>query len=139
MTWQTAPGMERWKPWSVGISEPDKQFSNQNLFKIIRLNNHAIATSGNYRNFLEINKKTYSHIIDPKTGFPVDNQIVSASVISKDCTFADGLATALMVMDMQKAIALVNRLEDTECMIIQKKTTKFISHTSDNFDRFVVK
>jgi len=109
------------KPWSVGISEPDKQFANQNLFKIIRLNNHAIATSGNYRNFFEINGKTYSHIIDPKTGFPVDNKIVSASVISKDCTFADGLATALMVMDVQKAIALVNSLEDTECMIIQKK------------------
>ena len=127
------------KPWSVGISEPDKQFSNQNLFKIIRLNNHAIATSGNYRNFLEINKKTYSHIIDPKTGFPVDNNIVSASVISKDCTFADGLATALIVMDVQKAIALVNSLEDTECLIIQKKATQFISHTSDNFDRFVVK
>ena len=127
------------KPWSVGISEPDKQFVNQNLYKIVRLNNHAIATSGNYRNFFEINKKTYSHIIDPKTGFPVDNQIVSASVISKDCTFADGLATALMVMDVQKSIALVNRLEDTECMIIQKKTTKFISHMSDNFDRFVVK
>ncbi|MBU0465264.1 MAG: FAD:protein FMN transferase [Proteobacteria bacterium] len=56
------------------------------------------------RNFFEINDKTYSHIIDPKTGFPVDNKIVSASVISKDCTFADGLATALMVMDVQKSI-----------------------------------
>ncbi|MBC8442452.1 MAG: FAD:protein FMN transferase [Deltaproteobacteria bacterium] len=127
------------KPWSVGIREPDKQFSNHNLFKIIRLNNHAIATSGNYRIFFEIKGKTYSHIIDPKTGFPVDNKIVSASVISKDCTFADGLATALMVMDVQKALALVNRLEDTECLIIQKKTNKFISHMSDNFDRFVVK
>jgi len=127
------------KPWSVGISEPDKQFANQTLYKIIRLNNHAIATSGNYRNFFETNGKTYSHIIDPKTGFPIDNNIVSASVISKDCTFADGLATALIVMDVQKAIALVNSLPDTECLIIQKKTTKFISHTSDNFDRFVVK
>ncbi|WP_413830545.1 FAD:protein FMN transferase [Desulfobacula sp.] len=127
------------KPWSVGISKPDKQFSNQILYKIIQLNNYAIATSGNYRNFFEINKKTYSHIIDPKTGFPIDNKIVSVSVISKDCTFADGLATALMVMDVQRALSLVNTLEDTECLIIQKKTTRFISHTSDNFDRFVVK
>jgi len=47
--------------------------------------------------------------------------MVSASVISKDCTFADGLATALIVMDVQKTIALVNSLEDTECLIIQKK------------------
>ena len=127
------------KPWSVGISKPDKQFSNQKLYKIVQLNNNAIATSGNYRNFFEISKKIYSHIIDPKTGFPVDNKIASVSVISKNCTFADGLATALMVMDLQKALDLVNRLEDTECLIIQKKTTKFISHMSDNFDRFVVK
>lgn len=127
------------KPWSVGINKPDKQFANQDLYKIVRLNNHAIATSGNYRIFFEINKKVFSHIIDPKTGFPVDNKIVSASVISKDCTFADGLATALMVMDVQKAITLVNSLPDTECLIIQKKATRFISHTSENFDRFVMK
>jgi FAD:protein FMN transferase len=127
------------KPWSVGISKPDKQFANQNLYKIISLNNHAIATSGNYRIFFEIKGKTFSHIIDPKTGFPVDNKIVSASVISDNCTFADGLATALMVMDVQKALALVNSLSDTECLIIQKKTTRFISYPSDNFDRFLVK
>ena len=124
-------------PWSVGISKPDTQFSNQKLYKIVQLNNNAIATSGNYRNFFEINKKTFSHIIDPKTGFPVDNSIASVSVISKDCIFADGLATALMVMDLQNGLDLVNRLEDTECLIIQKKTTQFISHTSDNFDRFI--
>ncbi|MBU1341915.1 MAG: FAD:protein FMN transferase [Proteobacteria bacterium] len=125
--------------WSVGISRPDKQFANQALYKIIRLNNQAIATSGNYRNFFEIQGKTFSHIIDPKTGFPVDNTIVSASVISKDCTFADGLATALMVMDVQKAIELVNRLENTECLIIEKKGQQFVHHSSKNFEAFVVK
>ncbi len=126
-------------PWSVGISRPDKEFANQNLYKIVRLKNHAIATSGNYRNFFEVNGKTFSHIIDPKTGFPVDNHIVSASVISKNCTFADGLATALMVMGVQKAIGLVNSLEDTECLIIQKKAENFVSHMSENFNTFVVK
>jgi len=123
--------------WTVGISKPDKQFANQALFKVVRLNNMAIATSGNYRNFFEKEKKTYSHIIDPKTGVPVDNNIVSASVISKDCTFADGLATALMIMELQKGLLLVNSLEDTECLIIQKTGQALISHTSDNFDRFV--
>ncbi|WP_299980441.1 FAD:protein FMN transferase [Desulfobacula sp.] len=125
--------------WSVGISRPDKLFANQDLYKVVRLNNQALATSGNYRNFFEINGKTFSHIIDPKTGFPVDNQIISASVISKDCTFADGLATALMVMDVQKAIKLVNSLERTECLIIQKKEQKLVSHMSEKFDAFVVK
>jgi len=127
------------KPWSVGISRPDKRFANQNLYKVVRLKNQAIATSGNYRNFFELNHKTFSHIIDPKTGFPVDNQVVSASVIAESCTFADGLATALMIMNGQKAIELVNSLENTECIIIQKKAEKFVSHMSENFNTFVVK
>lgn len=127
------------KYWAVGISKPDKSYINQDLYKIISLNNLAIATSGNYRNFFEINGKTYSHIIDPKTGFPVENQIVSASVIAKDCTFADGLATALMVMDIEKGISLVDSLANTECMIIQKKGKDLISHTSKHFNDFVVR
>ncbi|NOX35644.1 MAG: FAD:protein FMN transferase [Deltaproteobacteria bacterium] len=127
------------KYWSVGISKPDKIYINQGLYKIIRLDNKAIATSGNYRNFFEIKGKTFSHIIDPKTGFPVDNGIVSASVISQNCTFADGLATALMVMDLKKGIRLVNSLEDTECLIIQKKGQKLLNHASKNFGDLVVK
>lgn len=125
--------------WSVGISRPDKQFTSQRLYKIVRLKNQALATSGNYRNFFEINKKIFSHIIDPKTGFPVDNQIVSASVISQDCMFADGLATALMVMNVQKALTLVNRLEKTECLIIQKTADHFVDHMSAGFDDFLIK
>lgn len=126
------------KHWSVGISRPDKQYANQDLFSVVQLKNHAIATSGNYRNFFEMDGKTFSHIINPRTGFPVDNTIVSASVISKDCTFADGLATALMVMDIQKGLELVNGLANTECLIIQKKGQKLIRHTSEKFRDFVV-
>ncbi len=124
--------------WSVGISRPDKDYAHQGLYKIIRLNNQAIATSGNYRNFFEMNGQTFSHIIDPTTGYPATSQIVSTSVISKDCTFADGLATALMIMDVQEGLKLVNRLEHTECLIIQKKDQTLVNHTSENFDAFVV-
>jgi FAD:protein FMN transferase len=125
------------EPWSVGISRPDKNSSRQDLYKIVRLSNQAIATSGDYRNFFEMNKKTYSHIIDPKTGFPVDNHIVSASVISKDCTFADGLATALMVMDIKESLGLVNSLEGTECLIITENGGALESHMSKGFQRFL--
>lgn len=143
------------KLWSVGINRPDKVFTRQALFEIIQLDNQAVATSGNYRNFYEIDKKTYSHIIDPKTGFPVKNKIVSASVVSKTCTFADGLATALMVMDVKKGIELVNSLDGTECLIVERidpalktdlKTDdkpdtdqEFISHASKNFEDLVIK
>lgn len=126
------------KLWVVGINTPDKNYADPSLYKIVRLDNQAIATSGNYRNFFEINGKTYSHIIDPKTGYPVDNKIVSASVISGDCTFADGLATALMVMDVKKGIDLVNRIENTECLIIEKNGQNLESHVSEQFNRFAV-
>jgi len=133
------------RPWSVGISRPDKIFAKQTLYKVLALSNQAIATSGNYRNFYRIKGKSYAHIIDPKTGYPVQNKIVSASVVSRDCTFADGLATALMVMDVKEGIALVNSLEGTECLIVQemdpgsKPGRKFIDHLSKNFNALLTR
>ena len=124
--------------WSVGISSPNKKFAGQNLYKIVRLHNQAIATSGNYRNFFDLDGKTFSHIIDPKTGLPVTHKIVSASVISKGCAFADGLATALMVMDVTEGIRLINSLEHTECLILQKNGQTLVPHVSENFDALVV-
>lgn len=126
------------KIWRVGILQPEKTCLKNRLYKIVQLEDRAIATSGSYRNYFEKNGEIYSHIIDPKTGYPVKNQIVSASVISKDCTYADGLATALMVMDLNKGLSLINALEDTECLIIQKKKDAFVSHLSKNFSRYVV-
>ncbi|MCP3943900.1 MAG: FAD:protein FMN transferase [Desulfobacteraceae bacterium] len=121
-------------PWLVGISKPGIKGLNPRIYKVITLKNKAIATSGNYQNYFEKNGKIFSHIINPKTGFPVKNQVVSTSVIAKNCTIADGLATALMVMDVQKGIDLVNGLADTECLIIQKQGNKFISTQSKGFE-----
>lgn len=122
--------------WAVGITRPEKMGVNQDLLKVVYLADMAIATSGNYRNFFEQDGKTFSHIIHPKTGFPVDNQVVSASVIAENCTFADGLATALMVMEVQKSLDLVNSLDRTECLIIQKQGDRFISFRSNGFEAF---
>ena len=106
--------------WRVGISDPSGAAADSSPYRIVSLKDKALATSGTYRNFVQINGRTFSHIIDPKTGRPVDNRVVSASVAAADCTFADGLATALMVMDIDKGLELVNRLENTECLIIKK-------------------
>ncbi|MBF0228058.1 MAG: FAD:protein FMN transferase [Desulfamplus sp.] len=120
-------------PWIVGISNPikgenpykstkydlDKEQSEINqVYHALPLKNKALATSGDYRNFKIINGKTYSHIINPTTGYPVDNGVVSVSVIADNCTFADGLATALMVMGHEKGVELVNTLENVECLIV---------------------
>ena len=118
------------KKWKVGISMPKQGYSDK-PYKIIKISDKALATSGTYRNFFELNKKIYSHIINPKTGWPVNNKIVSASVLADNCMLADGLATGLMVMGRQKGIALVNTLDNVECMIVIKtkdeKLTPFFS------------
>jgi len=125
------------KPWSVGITNPLKTGSDARFSRVITLENRAIATSGDYRNFFEFRGRVYSHIIDPKTGFPVDNQVVSASVIAATCTFADALATALMVMDPAESLSLVNRLDDVECLIIRKTPDGFTESASRSFHSFV--
>jgi thiamine biosynthesis lipoprotein len=105
-------------PWRVGINTPRKEATLDQVYKVVNLTNGAMATSGDYRNFFEIDKKRYSHVIDPRSGYPVANGVVSASVLSADCTFADGLATALIVMGPDKGIELVNRLEGVDCLIV---------------------
>ena len=87
------------RAWLVAIDNPDRQHGNKFISEIA-LSNRAIATSGNYRKYY-IDKKTgrkYVHTLDPKTGYPIQRHILSASVIAKNCTLADGYATAFMVM-----------------------------------------
>lgn len=88
------------KPWLVAIERPD--FSRRSIQKIIKLGNKSMATSGDYRNYFEIEGIRFSHTIDSKTGRPVENNIASVSVISDTCMKADALATALMVMGYEK-------------------------------------
>ena len=104
--------------WRVGINRPEKFGAVGAVYKALELKNQAMATSGDYRNFEVIEGRTISHIIDPRSGYPVDNGVVSASVIAPNCTLADGLATAMMVMGPKKGITLLNRLEDVEGLII---------------------
>jgi thiamine biosynthesis lipoprotein len=109
------------RPWRVGVNRPQKDAPVDQVYKVVPLSDKAMATSGDYRSFYEINGKRYSHVIDPRTGRPVANGVVSASVIADNCTFADGLATAIMVMGHAKGLALVNRLDGVECLIVVRQ------------------
>ena len=94
--------------WKVGIEKPeDNAAYGQSLQAIVRLNNKALATSGNYRVFYEENGVRYSHTIDPKTGYPVQHAILSASVLANDCATADAYATAFMVMGFENSIEIL--------------------------------
>ena len=110
------------KKWRIGINKPQKDAAFNEVYKVVSLSNKAFATSGDYRNFFEIDKVRYSHVIDPRTGYPVSNGIVGVSIIANNCTLADGLATAIMVMGVEKGMPLVNRLDNVEGLIVVEES-----------------
>ncbi len=110
------------KLWRIGINKPidDSLSVNQEIDKVLYLTDCAIATSGNYRNFYYHNGKKYSHEINPHTGYPAMNEILSATVITKDCMSADGFATAIMVMGLKKTEAFLAKHPEIDAYIIYR-------------------
>ena len=102
---------EKRLPWKIGVTKPvdDSLNTNQELQTVLNVTNKAMATSGNYRNFYYKNGKKYAHTIDPVTGYPVQHNILSATVIADNCATADAYATAFMVMGLDKAKAVLGR------------------------------
>ncbi|MEG0888343.1 MAG: FAD:protein FMN transferase [Bacteroides sp.] len=96
--------------WRIGINKPidDSLSVNQEIQTILALTDVGLATSGNYRNFYYKDGKKYAHTIDPRTGYPVQHNILSATVVAEDCMTADALATAFMVMGLEKAETFAN-------------------------------
>ncbi|AOY56896.1 FAD:protein FMN transferase [Desulfococcus multivorans] len=122
------------KPWRIGINTPKPMSGATEVYKVVAISDRAFATSGDYRNFFEEGGRRYSHVLDPRTGRAVENGVASVTVIAPTCTFADGLATALMVMGPEKGLALVNQLPDVECLIIVEEAGDGLSeHPSRGF------
>ena len=106
------------KWWSIGINRPDEKASLNDFEQIVELKNKALATSGNYRNFREVDGVKYGHTISAKTGFPELNNLLSASVFSTDCMTADAYATAFMAMGFEKAFSLASKIDGLEAFFI---------------------
>lgn len=104
-------------PWRVGVEDPRSTWERSPLY-IVQPGTNAFGTSGDYRNFFEEGGQRYTHILDPRTGYPIASQIASASVLASDSAMTDALATALMVMGEQDAIKLVESLEGVECLLL---------------------
>lgn len=98
-------------PWGIGITKPidDSLSMSQDLQTVLRLTDCAVATSGNYRNYYYKDGVKYAHTIDPRTGYPVQHSLLSATVIADDCMRADALATAFMVLGVDSAMAYCER------------------------------
>lgn len=106
------------KSWQVGINVPRENAATTEIEKIIPLEERAMATSGNYRNYYDVEGEKYSHTINPKTGYPERSNLLSASVMAPDCGTADAFATACMVLGAERAYELVESQPTLEAYFI---------------------
>ena len=106
--------------WKIGIEKPvDSSLIGQFGFqRIVELKNKSLATSGNYRKFKTINGKKVSHSINPNTGFPVNNSLLSVTVICKMAANADALATSFMLMGKERSIEFINKYKSDSIFVI---------------------
>jgi len=106
--------------WKIGIDRPadNNMIPGNELQAIIKLKERSLATSGNYRKFYVEDDVKYSHTIDPKTGYPSRNQLLSATILASDCATADGIATACMVMGLDKSIKFIRKHPEFDAFLI---------------------
>ncbi|MCX6327006.1 MAG: FAD:protein FMN transferase [Bacteroidia bacterium] len=126
--------------WRIGIDKPeDNNMSpGQTLQAIVKMADKALATSGNYRKFYIEDGIKYSHEIDPKTGYPAKNTLLSATIIADDCALADGIATACMVMGKEKTIEFLCIHPEFEAYLIYSDANgNFKTWISENLKKYI--
>ena len=129
-----AKGEKGGQYWKVGIDKPvdNNMLPGDDLEAVIRLKDRSLATSGNYRKFYIENGVKYSHEIDPKTGYPARNRLLSASILANDCATADGIATACMVMGKEKTIEFLAQHPEYEGFLVYSDDNgNFITWSSE--------
>ncbi|MDE0470413.1 MAG: FAD:protein FMN transferase [Ekhidna sp.] len=127
----------RSKSWSLGIEDPTVALNEQELLAIVRLKNLSLATSGNYRNYYKKNGIIYAHIIDPRTGYTAEHNLLSVSVFASDCMTADAYATALMVLGLNASQKLVEQEDIEAILIFRKEDGSLGSYVSAGIQPFV--
>lgn len=128
--------------WRIGINKPidDSLSTNQELQLVLHLTDRGVATSGNYRNYYYRDGKKYAHTIDPRTGYPVQHSILSATVVAEDCMTADALATAFMVMGQEEAEKFADsNPEIGACFIYSDEEGLFKTYITENMKKYMVK
>lgn len=106
--------------WKIGIDKPiDDSTSTKNEIQyVVSISNMAITTSGNYHKYYYLNGKKYAHEIDPRTGYPVVHNLLSATVIAPTCIMADAYATAFMVLGVDSSLQVCKRIPNLDCYLI---------------------
>ncbi len=124
--------------WVIGVNKPtENSIQSNELQTILKLTDCSMATSGNYRNYRYIDGKKYSHTIDPHSGYPVTHSLLSATVIAKECAYADALATAFMVMGLEKAIQFCEQHPEIESYFIYADDNgKMLTRETPGFKKY---
>jgi len=126
------------KPWQIGIEWPgDDSVPGSNIFQTLELSEKALATSGDYRNFrFRTDGTRYSHLIDPRTGMPVESNIASVSVLADSCMKADAIATALFVMGLEESLQWLENQPDLEALfILHDPDQMFVTYSTPHFPK----
>ncbi|SUX43281.1 FAD:protein FMN transferase [Chryseobacterium indoltheticum] len=110
-TWGTQPDGT---PWAIGINNP---FKDDTIAAVLYLKENAVTTSGSYEKYAEINGKRYSHIMNPKTGYP-STGLTSVTVVGSNATMANGFSTSIMVLGRKKGLKLIKKFPDYQYLLI---------------------
>jgi len=110
------------KPWMIAVETPDLESAGSKTISwALPLESKAMATSGDYRNYYEIDGIRYSHEIDPRTGYPAQTGVASATVVATNCMDADALATALIIMGAESGLQFIEKLDGVEAFLILRE------------------
>lgn len=118
--------------WNVAVERPEAP--GRQATRLVPLDNMAIATSGDYRNYREVDGERLSHIIDPRTGRPIRHRLASATVLDTTAVRADGLATALMVLGPDEGMALAQRLDLAALFLVRNAHGGFDERSTPRFE-----
>ncbi|HJM38639.1 MAG TPA: FAD:protein FMN transferase [Planctomycetota bacterium] len=122
-------------PWKIEIEQPndDASFGSSSQIRVELASGQAMATSGDYRNYRVVDGKRISHTIDPRSGRPIEHNLASVSILAQDCTTADALATAVMVLGPEKGMELIESLSGVACLLILRVEEGFEKKPSSNW------
>ena len=126
--------------WRIGIDKPadNNMLPGNDLQAVISLKDRSLATSGNYRKFYIENGIKYSHTIDPRTGYPANNRLLSATIIADECAVADGIATACMVMGKDKTIEFLGFHPEFDAFLVYSDDKgDYRTWMSENLKQFI--
>ena len=128
---------ENQSPWRISLTAPIG--NGEGSAYILNLTNQSVATSGNYRNYHQVGSKRLSHSISPKTGMPIDNNMLSATVITSNCMEADAYATAMMILGKDEGLKLAEQEHLAVILFTENEKGNITSHISTPAQKYIEK